>query len=73
MIKATLITTLIYLIFELIGCAWYKSLGDFGKLRLERNEFSTSEWILLFIIAVFRVAAYAMSFVTAFYMIFKYL
>ena len=73
MIKATLITTLIYLIFKLIGRVWYKSLGDIGKLRYECNRLRASEWILLFIIAVFRVAAYAMSFVTAFYMIFKYL
>lgn len=73
MIKATLITILIYWIIKFIFRTWYMGLNDTGKLRYEFRKLRTSEWILVFITAISRVAAYVMSFATAFYMIFKYL
>lgn len=73
MVKATLITVLIYWIIKCIYNIWYKSLNNIGKLRYESKQFRTSEWILVYITALSRVSAYGMAFATAFYMIFKYM
>ena len=73
MVKATLITVLIYWIIKCIFNVWYKSLNDIGKLRYEFKKFRTSEWILIYITAISRALAYGMVFATAFCMILKYL
>ena len=73
MVKATLITVLIYWIIKCIYNILYKSLDDIVKLRYKFNKFRTSEWILVYITALSRVFAYGMAFATTFYMIFKYM
>ena len=73
MIKAILITVLIYWIIRFIFRTWFNSLSDLGKLRYETKNLKTSEWILVCITALSRVSAYVMAFATAFYMIFKYM
>ena len=70
MIKATLITILIYWILHEIAILQYKGLTEFGKARYRMHEFTTGEKVLLLIEGIVRVVAYIMTFATAFYVIF---
>lgn len=73
LIKITLITILVYWIVKIAYNAHLNMMNTGKKLRLGLGMRDKSDWIWIYVVAIMRILSWAMGFVTAFYLVFKFL
>ena len=73
LIKITLITILVYWIVKIAYNAHLNMMNTGKKLRLGLGMRDKSDWIWIYVVAIMPILSWAMGFVTAFYLVFKFL
>lgn len=73
LIKITLITILVYWIVKIAYNAHLNMMNTGKKLRLGLGMRDKNDWIWIYVVAIMRILSWAMGFVTAFYLVFKFL
>lgn len=73
LIKITLITIIVYWIVKIAYNVHLNMMDTGKKLRLGLGMRDKSDWVWIYIVAITRILAWVMAFVTAFYAVIKFL
>ncbi len=73
LIKITAVTILVYWIVKIIYKVRLGMMDTKKKARFALKMYDKSDWIWIYIVAVMRILTWVLTFITAFYLVFKFL
>ena len=73
LIKITAVIILMYWILKIIYITHLNMMSDKKKFNFKYGWFDKSDWVWICIVAITRILAWVMAFITAFYAVIKFL
>lgn len=73
LIKITTVIILVYWILKIIYSVHLDMMDTEKKIRFRFGRYDKCDWIWIYAVAIMRILSWVMGFVTAFYLVFKFL